>query len=386
MSSFKHTDLKLVAPAFDHPVTDLIIDLDHLRKKQLGGSTAPWIFFQLKHIFHLLESIGSARIEGNNTTLAEYIETKIERPVKRKASFIEIENMEEAMTFMDEYLKDGDINHSFIRRLHQLVVKELPPPPDGEGDKTPGEFRKLPVTIQGSEHVPPQLNQQVETYMDELIEFINRKDPPRYDLLKIALAHHRFMWIHPFTNGNGRTGRLLTYALLVKQGFTINRGRIVNPTAVFCINRKDYYDHLAEADSATDEGLLKWCEYVLRGLKNEIEKIDSLLNIDFLRNEILIPSLRYALTDKLITELEFKILLKSVLVKGQSIKQSDIKEYFKDKLPQEISRSIKKLRDKKMLMPVKDAQRKYHIRFDNNYLLRAIMRSLDEKGFLPLKD
>ncbi len=85
MAEFKHFDLKLVEPIFNSPLTDLIIELDYLRKKPLGGTTHPVIFFQLKDIFHTLESIGSARIEGNRTTLAEYIETKIsqEEDIKR---------------------------------------------------------------------------------------------------------------------------------------------------------------------------------------------------------------------------------------------------------------------------------------------------------------
>lgn len=76
---FSHQKLKLVEPSFDSPLTDLIIELDYLRRKRLGGSTHAKVFFQLKHIFHMLESIGSARIEGNNTTVAEYMETKIEQ-------------------------------------------------------------------------------------------------------------------------------------------------------------------------------------------------------------------------------------------------------------------------------------------------------------------
>ena len=75
--TFKHYDLALIEPSFNSSLTDLIIELDYLRKKPLGGSTNPRVFFQLKHIFHTLESIGSARIEGNNTTIAEYIETKL---------------------------------------------------------------------------------------------------------------------------------------------------------------------------------------------------------------------------------------------------------------------------------------------------------------------
>ena len=44
--AFKHYDLKMVSPAFDHPVVSLIIELDYLRKKKLSGSTHPQIFFQ----------------------------------------------------------------------------------------------------------------------------------------------------------------------------------------------------------------------------------------------------------------------------------------------------------------------------------------------------
>ncbi len=71
---FLHYDLKLLEPTFGSSLTDLIIDLDYLRRQHLSMSTHPKVFFQLKHIFHTLESISSARIEGNNTTIAEYIE------------------------------------------------------------------------------------------------------------------------------------------------------------------------------------------------------------------------------------------------------------------------------------------------------------------------
>ncbi len=71
---FSHFDLRLVEPTFGDSLTDLILVLDHLRTRRLVGTTNPLIFFQLKHIFHTLESIGSARIEGNRITIAEYIE------------------------------------------------------------------------------------------------------------------------------------------------------------------------------------------------------------------------------------------------------------------------------------------------------------------------
>ena len=86
----------------------MIIELDYLRKKPLGGSTPVKIFFQLKHLFHTLESIGSARIEGNNTTIAEYFETKISpnaNEVKNPIGINEIKNLENAMSFIEKNIK-----------------------------------------------------------------------------------------------------------------------------------------------------------------------------------------------------------------------------------------------------------------------------------------
>ena len=382
-AAFLHYDLKLIEPTFGSSLTDLIIELDYLRKKPLGGSTHPKVFFQLKHIFHTLESIGSARIEGNNTTIAEYIETKLAGSKRVPPSIKEIQNIEKAMAFVEENVKDHPINRAFISEMHKMIVDGLKPPPDGEGDATPGQYRKANLKINKSSHKPPDWL-KVDDYMNELFDFVNREDSPKYDLLKAAIAHHRFVWIHPFGNGNGRTVRLFTYAMLVKTGFNVNVGRIINPTAVFCSNRNDYYAYLSEADKGTDEGIIAWIEYVLKGLKEEIEKIDKLLDYDYLRKEILIPTINYSLERKYITDLEAKILRKTI--DKQEIQAADVKEYFVGKADAEVSRQIRKLIDKKMLVPEKEGTRKYVLRFDNSYLLRNVMKSLGEKGFLPIRD
>ena len=382
-AKFLHYDLKLIEPSFGSALTDLIIELDYLRKKTLGGSTHPKVFFQLKHIFHTLESIGSARIEGNNTTVAEYIETKLAKTKNVPPSIKEIQNIEKAMAFIEENVKDYPINRAFLSEMHKMIVDGLLPPPNGEGDETPGEYRKTNLKINKSSHKPPEWL-KIEDYMAELLDFVNREDSPKYDLLKTAIAHHRFVWIHPYGNGNGRTVRLFTYAMLVKTGFNVNVGRIINPTAVFCSNRNDYYTNLSEADKGTDEGLIKWIEYVLTGLKEEIEKIDKLLDYDFLKKEILIPTISYSLERKYITEVEGKILKKAVDI--QVIQAADVKEFFAGKADSEVSRQIRKLIDKKMLSPEKEGARKYVLRFDNSYLLRSVMKSLGEKGFLSIRD
>ena len=382
-ATFKHFDLKLIEPSFDSRLTDLVIELDYLRKKELKGTTPPLVFFQLKALFHMLESIGSARIEGNRTTLAEIIENRLAGASSTDEKIREILNMEKAMDFIDENVKTFRLDRAFICELHRLTVKDLTPAPDGEGDKTPGIYRQQTVHIAGSDHKPPDYL-QVNDYMDELIRFINQTTSPKYDLIKTAIAHHRFVWIHPFNNGNGRTVRLFTYALLVKQEFHVDTGRILNPTAVFCNDRGKYYQYLAEADPGDDKGITAWCEYVLSGLKQEIEKIDRLTEYDFLKKEIIIPAISYAHEREVITDIESKILRKTAEL--GIMQASDIGEFFPGKSSPEISRQIARLKSRKMLRPEREGSRKYVIRFDNNYLLRGIMKSLDEKGFLPIKD
>ena len=381
-ANFKHIDLRLVDPPFGSKLNTLVLELDYLRKKPLGGTTHPLIFFQLKRIFHLLESIGSARIEGNRTTLAEYIERKIEGSKIKDERFLEIENNEKALDFIEENINHQKIDRLFLSQIHKIIVDNLTPPPKGEGSKYPGRYRQVDVKITQSSFIPPNVS-QVPSYMEELFSFINKEDPPQYDLLKVALAHWRFAWIHPFDNGNGRAVRLLTYAMLIKYGFRVHiGGRIINPTAVFCSDRKKYYDYLSMADKGDDAGLLSWCEYVLAGLKEEITKIDKLLDYKFLLEKILIPALEFALDRKYITEVEHKIL--KIAASKQVIQAKDIKILFPHKIPAAISRIIRRLKTKKMLQEEKRGSRKYVIMFESNYLLRGIIEMLDKEGFLPV--
>ena len=101
----------------------------------------------MKHIFHTLESIGSARIEGNNTTIAEYIETKLEDNKNVSSDIKEIQNIEKAMEFIEDNIIDYPINKMFLSELHKMIVDGLLPPPNGEGDSTPGVYRGINLKI-----------------------------------------------------------------------------------------------------------------------------------------------------------------------------------------------------------------------------------------------
>lgn len=377
MPAFHHFDLQLLNPAFDSPLVDVLTELEHLRRLRLEGSTPEPIFFQLKQIFHILESLGSARIEGNHTTLADYVENAVEGATHRQEPLREIANIEAAMVYVEESLQPGErLSELFIRELHALTVRDL----QREGDKTPGAYRLEPVRIAQSSHLPPE-SVQVPDYMQELVAFINRTDPPKYDLIKVALAHHRFGWIHPFRNGNGRVVRLLTYALLIKYGFNVQaRGRVLNPTAVFCHDRERYYQMLADADTGTRKGLEQWCIYVLQGVLIELQKVDQLTRYDYLTKRILIPALTFSRERDLITAQEEAVLLTTV--KAGIAKSGDLAEAMSGLNATQRTYQIKKLVERKMLQPIQPNARQYTMGFTSNYLIRGVIHALSQEGFI----
>jgi Fic family protein len=383
---FRDISLKLYNPKWDSKLATTIIELEKLRVKKLGGPVPPYIFFQLKDIFQKFESLGSARIEGNNTTLAEFVEKIIENPSGKAKDerMKEIYNIERAIEFIEENVKENTkFDRALISEIHKIVVNGLTPPSVGEGSRYPGELRQINVSIKYSGHIPPDKT-KVQDYFDELLNFVNQSIDTQYHLLAIALSHHRMAWIHPFDNGNGRMVRMFTYALLIKQGFQVKTGRILNPTAIFCMDRNHYYEMLSLADSGEEDKILEWCSYVLEGLQTEIEKIDKLLDLSYIIDAILLPMLNYALERQLITKSEHSILSAVVRSKNMTIRSSDLESIIGQESSVQRSRILKRLKDKKMLFPVRNEKgRIYTIGFYNNYLLRGLAEILEQNNFVP---
>ncbi|KIM03363.1 MAG: hypothetical protein KU29_12110 [Sulfurovum sp. FS06-10] len=373
-------EIHIPDPSWGSELANIILDLEKLRTKQLSGDVPPHIFFQLKNIFQILETLGSARIEGNNTTLSQYVEKLIDAQSSDESDE-EIKNLEHAIDFIEKYADEQMVfDRAFISDIHKIITKGLTPPPQGEGSKYPGELRKHDVSINRSGHTPPK-HFLLTDYFEKFIQFINAEYKEQYQLLMVAIAHHRFEYIHPFDNGNGRMGRLLNYAFLIKLGFQVKKGRLINPSSVFYTNRDQYYAMLSKADSLQNEDILEWCEYFLRGLKNEIEKIDHLLKKEYVEKEILLPTLKIALDREQITKQEFDILSYLVKKDDMSMKSEEL-SIFGIKDSKKKSLIMAKLKEKNMIEPILEGGRIYTIKFVNNYLLRGIMLTLKDKGFV----
>lgn len=177
----------------------------------------------------------SNSIEGNTLTLQEtriVIEHGLTIGGKTLREHFEALNHHRAITEIEALaqpnyqLRDSDVLH-----VHRLILQNI------DLDFA-GRYRNGGVRITGANFTPPNAL-KVDGFMQELISWVNQ-DTSLPLVVRASIFHHRFVWIHPFFDGNGRTARLLFNLLLMKQGFP--------PAIILQQDRKKYYDALNRAN------------------------------------------------------------------------------------------------------------------------------------------
>lgn len=362
---------------FDSNLVQLILQLEVLRNSTVKIEINPSLFFQVKEIFNMIESLQSARIEGNRTTLSDYVYSKFAK-TDRTEDIQEIMNIEKAISYVNTcYSEDENFKLSghFLKELHTIITKGL----NIEGSRESGKYRTCNVSIRNALHKPPDMI-LVNDYMEMLINWINAKGKTQMQLLKVAIAHHSFTWIHPFDNGNGRMSRILTYAMLKQYGFDM--AYLLNSTAVFCIDRNKYFDMLQKADTGTDEGILAWCEYVLNGINTEMKKVSKLMNKTFFTHKIVIPAINRALELHYINQDQKQVLELSMNKKDCLIKSKDIREALPDKTARQVTTLIAKMVSSGLLKKTEPRGRLYMINLLSKDLTRGIIESLYKENFI----
>lgn len=232
-------------------ITELIPDLD---------------FFIFMYV--MKEAALSSQIEGTQATLADVVKSESKILTGLPADVADINLYIKAMNQGLERLRDFPLSLRLIREIHSTLL--------GSGARalghvTPGEFRTTQNWIGGASpatarYVPPPPD-KVPNALSELERFLHAEDNiPK--LVKIGLAHAHFETIHPFVDGNGRTGRLLVTFFLCQQ--QVLRRPVLYLSEFFKENRDAYFDLLQEYHNKANT--LDWLKFFLQGVAQVSEE------------------------------------------------------------------------------------------------------------------
>lgn len=273
---------------------------------KLTGQLAPLTLARIEQHMAAINSYYSNLIEGNSTRPHEIRAAQrgsyIGDPARRDLQLESLAHMQ-VQEWLVSQKPDLDtlFTPSFICKLHHEFYRRVPESlwviKSDEGvivDKVvPGEWRMNSVIV--GQHIPPE-SADLPLLMERFCETYN---PKKFNgdrkIIALMAAHHRFAWIHPFIDGNGRVGRLLTDAALKAVG--------LDSYGAWCLSRglarsaSKYKSLLANADASrqgnydgrghlTEKGLMSFCDYMLDTAIDQVTYISELLDLAKMRQRI----------------------------------------------------------------------------------------------------
>lgn len=169
---------------------------------------------RLKEQMAIEYTYNSNAIEGNTLTLREtrlVIEEGITIGGKSVKETMEAKNHPEAIEFIESLVvAKSEISEEAVLNAHRLIMLGIA--------EDAGHYRTVGVKITGASFMPPP-SSEVQPRMNELLRWL-KENPDEYTPIELAAVfHHRLVQIHPFTEGNGRTARLLMNCVLMKNGY-----------------------------------------------------------------------------------------------------------------------------------------------------------------------
>lgn len=270
----------------------------------LGQKVRPAFVAELRKITRWLHCYYSNAIEDQPTRVRD-IEAALKKelvaaPKQRNLQLLALAHLD-CQEWASHY--DGSpFADDFFRELHRRFYSALPAEmrvATTASGKTvplePGEFRNRDVEV--GTHVPPP-HELVRPMLDHMRRRYSEPSLSRARrIIAAAASHHRFAWIHPFRDGNGRVVRLFSDTLLRQNG--VDAGGLWSLSRGLAIHRDEYYARLANADqersstSAADgrghlseRALHEFCEFMLRVMLDQLSFMESAFDLDGLTTRI----------------------------------------------------------------------------------------------------
>ncbi len=238
---------------------------------------------KIKDALSIEWTYNSNSIEGNSMTLREtYIIIEDGMTVKGKPmrEHFEVNNHHKALIFLYKMVSEQKpLDSRSILEIHGFMLNNIE-------DLFAGRLRNAGVRIQGANFVPPNAKKVYELF-SELLDFV-QKNPLGLNAIELAtIFHHKFVWIHPFFDGNGRTVRLAMNLILMNAGFP--------PAIILRNDRNKYYDALNKANKGNYSKLmLLMCQSLERSLNIYLNALpDSNLEYSEISNIVNEPSIPY---------------------------------------------------------------------------------------------
>ncbi len=205
------------------------------------------------------EAKDSSAIENIITTHDELFRAEILKGEKVNQAAKEVENYRAAL--QQSYLQTKNTD---LIRVNDILNIQSIIEPDKAG------LRKLPGTVIGNTatgevvYTPPQHPDEISALLDNLVTYINDDAGSELDpLIKMAIIHHQFESIHPFYDGNGRTGRIINILYLVKNNLL---DLPILYLSRYIVRTKSEYYRLLQA--VADNGVWEeWILYIIKGIE-----------------------------------------------------------------------------------------------------------------------
>jgi len=237
-------------------------DIAALRERIAGATIeVPWIP-ALQKDTRARNTHSSTAIEGNPLTLEQVRAVEEGRTLTAVPDRArrEVVNYFAALRHVEKHSGKKSIAHEDVLRLHKIIAGRVME--QGEA----GRYRTIRVRVGPYSPPPPEL---VSGLMFELLEWWNKDSGSLTPVLSSAIVHYQFEAIHPFADGNGRTGRALALWELYRRGFDTHH--IFSVDEYYWEGRPRYYAAL-QAVRQQGEDLTSWLEYTAEGLLLTLER------------------------------------------------------------------------------------------------------------------